>query len=169
MTVTMHIDVDNAAFLAALPAAIEEWQLDSYMFIDDVADKVVTRAQVLVAKRTTKLEHTIHREPLVKTARGAYVQIVAGDGTRYAIYQEFGTSKMRAHPYMRPALAMAAGAMRSAGYSAQMVGTSRTRAATKRAAHRAKLRRAVRAGMLTPAQARMESKRISRIRRFRGQ
>jgi HK97 gp10 family phage protein len=164
----VRVDVDAGAFQAAIPAATEEWRLAAYAAIDHVADKVVDTAQVLVAKRTTTLEHTIERGPLVIQPKGAYIQIVAGDGTRYAIYQEFGTYKMAAHPFFRPALALAGGVLRGVGYAARAVTTSKTRAAVHRAAHRQKLRQAVRAGFLTSAQARREARRVSAMRRFRG-
>jgi HK97 gp10 family phage protein len=161
------IDVDDGAFLAAIPSALEEWRLEAFKVIDLTADKVVEIAQGLVAKRTDALEGTIHRDALVRTGENsAYVQVSAGDGTRYAVYQEFGTFKMRAHPYMRPALAMAAGGLRGAGFAARTSTTTSSRAAVKRAAHRQKLRRAVRAGLLSGAEARRESRRVSGIRNF---
>lgn len=164
-----RVDVDDGAFLAALPAAIEEWRVESFAVADLTADKVVDTARGLVAKRTGHLEATIHRDPLVRTSRDSgFVQIVAGDGTRYAIYVEFGTFKDRAQPFMRPALAMAAGALRAGGFEARMAGTSKTRAAVRRSIHRKKLRRAVKAGHLTAAEAARESRRISNIRKFRG-
>lgn len=167
--VAARIDVDDRAFLAGIPPAIEEWRLDAYGMVDHVADKVVARAKELVAKLTGTLASTIVRGALVVTRTDAYVQIAAGDGTRYALYQEFGTHKMKAHPFMRPALAMGAGVLRAAGFAVRTVTTSKTRAAVKRAAHRQKLRRAVQAGYLTHRQAGAESKRISSLpRRFRG-
>lgn len=168
MTVRARIDVDDGAFLASLPAAMEEWRLESYAYLDHVADKVVVRAKELVAKRSGKLASTIHRDPLVVTGKGAYVRVSAGDGTRYAIYVELGTYKDRAQPFMRPALALAAGLLKGAGYAARTATTAKTRAAVKRSVHRAKVRRAQASGLLTSAQARAESKRVSSIAKFRG-
>jgi hypothetical protein len=162
----VRITVDDAAFEASIPGAAEEWLLSAYEAIDKVSDKVVELAKGFVAKRTTKLEQTINRGPLVVTGTGAYVQITAGDGTRYAIYQEFGTHIMAAHPYMRPALALAGGSLRGAGFAARMGSTTSSRAAAHRAAHRQRLRQAVKAGVLTRSQARREAARISRIRNF---
>lgn len=139
--VKVDVDGDAGLFLAALPAAIEEWRLESYHYPEQVADRVVDIAQQLVAKRTGLLEGTIHRDPLVVTSTGAWARVVAGEGTRYVIYQEFGTSKMKAHPFMRPALAMAAGAFRGGAYAARTVLTSQARAALKRRMHRLRYRR----------------------------
>lgn len=139
--VKVEVDEDAGAFLAALPAAMDEWRLESYHYPEEVADKVVDTARGLVAKRTGLLESTIHRDPLVITAGGAWARVVAGEGTRYVIYQEFGTSKMNAHPFMRPALAMAAGVFRGGAYAARTALTSQERAALKRRAHRLTKRR----------------------------
>lgn len=166
--VSVVIGVDEGAFLSALPGAFQEWLTQAFHHLDQVADEVVDNADELVARRTGALEMTIHRGPLILTSRGAEIVIVAGDGTRYAIFQEFGTYKMRAHPFFRPALAMAAGGLRAGGYAARTVTTSQTRAAARRAAHRTKLRRAVKKKMLTSAQAKAESRRVSGIRRFKG-
>jgi HK97 gp10 family phage protein len=166
--IVADIKVDTAGFLASLPAAVEEWNLQAFEFIEHVAEEAVDKARELVAKRTGKLASTIGRGPLVVSRKGAFVEVRAGDGTRYAIYQEFGTSKMAAHPYFRPALALAAGGARGAGYAARTASTSKSRAAARRSLHRAKLRRAVKAGLLTSKEARQESRRISAIRRFRG-
>jgi HK97 gp10 family phage protein len=166
-SVGIRIDFDVDGFVGSLPAALEEWRLQAFAVAEVTADKVVDTAKELVAKRTTHLEATIHRDALVRTGPDrAEIVISAGDGTRYALFQEFGTSVMPAHPFMRPALALAAGSARAGGAAAKMITTSKTRAAVKRAAHRSKLRQAVKAGRLTPAEARRESKRISKIRGF---
>lgn len=163
-----RIEVDDAAFLASLDPAIGEWRLQVFEILGHIADEVVVRARELVAKRTERLMETIRRGPLVLAEWGAYVEISAGDGTRYAIFQEFGTYKMAAHPFMRPAFAMAAGLLRAGGYYARTATTSKTRAAARRELHRKRLRRAVGAGLLTGEEARRESRRISNLRRFRG-
>lgn len=163
------IDVDNRAFLAELPAAFEEWRVQAEAFVDVTADKVVDRARELVPKRTGRLAESIHRGSLVRTPNGASVTVSAGGpGIRETIFVEFGTTEMRAQPYMRPALAMAAGAARGSLFEARVTATSKTRAAARRAAHRQRLRRAVRKGFLTSEQARRESRRISSARRLRG-
>lgn len=166
MIADVGIKIDDAAFNASLPAAQERWLLDIYGAVDKTGDKVVDLAQGFVAKRTGKLASTIVRGPLTISGNRVFVQITAGDGTRYAIYQEFGTFKMKAHPYMRPAFALAAGSLRAAGYTARIAGTTSSRAAVHRAAHRQRLRQAVRAGTMTSAAARSEARRISRIRNF---
>lgn len=48
--------------------------------------------------KTGTLRRSIHTEMRSKA------QAVVGTDVEYAVYQEFGTSKMKAHPYLRPAL-----------------------------------------------------------------
>ncbi len=166
--VSVQIKVEEAEFVGALPGAFEEWVVQAFEYLDHTADQVVDKAVSLVAKRTGRLASTIRRGPLVRTPKGAWIEIQAGDGTRYAIFQEFGSYKMKAHPFLRPAMAMAAGLARGVGYAARVSSTSKTRAAARRETHRAKLRRAVHAGLLTSTEARRESRRISTIKHFRG-
>jgi len=48
--------------------------------------------------KTGTLRRSIHTEMISNT------QARVGTDVEYAIHQEFGTSKMKAHPYLRPAL-----------------------------------------------------------------
>jgi HK97 gp10 family phage protein len=163
---SVSVKIDAAAFNAALPGAQAKWLQDVATAVDKVGDKVVETAKGLVAKRTGKLASTIVRGPLTIAGSRIFVQITAGDGTRYAIYQEFGTHKMAAHPYMRPAFGIAASSLRGAGIAARVTSTASSRAAVHRAVRRQQLRLAVRTGTMTFGQARRESARISRIRNF---
>lgn len=163
---SVSVKIDDAAFKAALPGAQAKWLEEVYLAVDKVGDHVVELAKGFVAKRTGKLASTIVRGPLTISGNRVFVQITAGDGTRYAIYQELGTYKMRAHPFMRPAFALAAGSLRRAGFTARLTSTVSSRAAVHRAIHREKLRKGVRGGYLTSWQAHRESARIARIRDF---
>jgi HK97 gp10 family phage protein len=59
---------------------------------------------------TGTLKDSIGHETAEKSAKQCLVAVGPGSGTDsdedigYAVYQEFGTSKMPAHPYLRPAL-----------------------------------------------------------------
>lgn len=55
----------------------------------------------LAPRDTGKLEQSIHKDQKVGR-RGPEVHV--GADVPYAKYQEFGTSKNRAHPFIRPAL-----------------------------------------------------------------
>lgn len=48
--------------------------------------------------KTGTLRRSIHTEMISNT------QAKVGTDVEYAVYQEFGTSKMQAHPFLRPAL-----------------------------------------------------------------
>ena len=51
---------------------------------------------------TVTVDDTKLRELIANT--GKEVQFIVADGVHYGIYQEFGTSKMAAHPFMSPAI-----------------------------------------------------------------
>jgi HK97 gp10 family phage protein len=138
-----HIEVDDRAFRAGFAIAIEELRALAEGSIEHVADTVVDRAKVLVPKRTGRLADSIRRGQLVRTGRGAEVQVTAGGpGIRETVFVEFGTSKMRPEPYMRPALAEAAGALRSLGVAARLASSTNAREALRRARQRQRVRRA---------------------------
>lgn len=68
-----------------------------------VADRIAATARSLVAYDTGALHDTIHS---TSVAIGHEAQVIAGDeeeGVDYAGYQEYGTYKMAAHPFMGPA------------------------------------------------------------------
>lgn len=70
--------------------------------VHPVTDMVADDARRYVPVLSGNLLSTIHAEHLRGEGR-VYCGNVAG-GVDYHIYQEFGTSKMAAQPYMRPAL-----------------------------------------------------------------
>ncbi len=71
-------------------------------FVHPITDAVAEDAQRMVPVLSGDLLSTIHAEHLEGSGR-----VHCGDverGIDYHLYQEFGTSKMAAQPYMRPAL-----------------------------------------------------------------
>lgn len=166
----VHIDDDDRAFLEGFKAGFEELRLQSHEAIEHIADKVVDRAKELAPKRTGGLTESIDRGPLVRDARGAYIEVHAGGpGIRETIYMEFGTYKDRPRAYFRTALAEAGGVLRSVGFAARLEASGRSRMAAKRARARADVRRRFRRGELTAAQTRAASRDISNRMRFRAQ
>lgn len=71
------------------------------MMVYKVAALISAEAKRFSPIDTGRLRASIHIEPL----GGLAYQVITN--VHYAIYQEFGTSKMKAHPYMRPAAAVA--------------------------------------------------------------
>lgn len=67
-----------------------------------VTDAIADDAQRYVPVLSGELLSTIHAEHLAGEGRVHCGDI--GRGIDYHLYQEFGTSKMQAQPYMRPAL-----------------------------------------------------------------
>ena len=63
---------------------------------------VVNEARTLAAVDTGAMRESIHIEDAEVTESSAFVNV--GPEVDYAIYQEFGTSKMKAQPFMRPAV-----------------------------------------------------------------
>lgn len=65
------------------------------------ASLIVNEAKARVRVRTGHLRRTIHYE--IRQV-GDRVTVSIGADADYAIFQEMGTSRMAAHPYIRPAL-----------------------------------------------------------------
>ena len=65
------------------------------------ADKIVKEAKRLCPVDTGHLRDSIKRSASKRTARG--YRVIVGTPVRYAGYVEFGTRKMSAQPYLRPA------------------------------------------------------------------
>lgn len=62
--------------------------------------RIVNRAQQLAPVLTGNLRRSIHMEPSPDRK-----SLLIGTDVEYAPYQEFGTSRMPAHPFLRPAFA----------------------------------------------------------------
>lgn len=68
-----------------------------------IGGAAVETAKATVPVRTARLQNTIHSEDATD-GRGPGVRVVAGGGNApYAPYVEFGTERMGAQPFMRPA------------------------------------------------------------------
>ena len=89
----------------------------SVEFDETAWGRIETAGAPVVARITTEVEHDAQRFVPVDTGRlqrtlssevkGLTGRVYAGDpagGVDYHTYQEFGTSKMQAQPYLRPAL-----------------------------------------------------------------
>lgn len=86
----------NAAGLVRLRAVVDE------KLLRPVTEAVAEDARRYVPVLSGDLLDTIHAEHLAGEGR-----VYCGDpgrGIDYHLYQEFGTSRMQAQPYMRPAL-----------------------------------------------------------------
>jgi HK97 gp10 family phage protein len=68
--------------------------------VERAADRIVDTAQGLVPVDTGALRDSIRAEPVAPT----HWQVIAGGGdVDYAIFVEYGTSKMAAQPFLTPA------------------------------------------------------------------
>lgn len=92
--------------LRRMAASLSGPQLNAAMKAGAVL--ITNRAKQLAPYDTGTLRRSIH-ELVVRVGSQviAYVGVPKlsedGDDMGYSIYQEFGTSRMRAHPYLRPA------------------------------------------------------------------
>lgn len=102
------VSVDDRAFESAFSAVLKE--------IDEVCEKAGMKtaglvqeiAQDLVHKQTETLELDIEIRGSGRDEDGYYVEVGTTEAdVVYGLYQEFGTHRMPAHPFMRPAIAEA--------------------------------------------------------------
>lgn len=102
--------IDDRAFRRSLPRAVRELEVRGERHLLGLAIKVQNEARRLCPVDTGRLRASIHHVP-GRDARGFYVQV--GTNVNYAGFVEFGTRRMRAQPFLRPALARAAAWNRS--------------------------------------------------------
>lgn len=70
------------------------------------AEALATSAQRLAPVDTGTLRASIHVDSLETTGRTVTATVTTGgEASEYAVYQELGTRRMAAQPYMTPALA----------------------------------------------------------------
>lgn len=102
------VTVDDRAFERAFGSVLKEIDAICEKAGMKTAERVRDIAQSLVHKQTETLELDIEVRSSGRDADGYYVEVgtVEADVV-YGLYQEFGTSKMPAHPFMRPAIAEA--------------------------------------------------------------
>lgn len=74
---------------------------DMQTLVQQAAAHLVGRAKNIVPVRTGRLMGSIQVQQFTKTRTGAIAKI--SPNTNYESYVEYGTSKMSARPYMRPA------------------------------------------------------------------
>lgn len=100
------LEVDDAEFIRGLEQAVAELHIRTEQGLQRFGMEVANRAKQFCPVDTGRLRASIGIEP-GKDAQGPYVDV--GTSVTYGPYVEYGTSKARAQPFMRPALAEAAG------------------------------------------------------------
>lgn len=103
---TSTVDVDDRAFRAGLERAFRRMELDSEKGLQRVGLKVQRAAKELCPVDTGRLRSSIALAP-GRDRRGPYVDV--GTNVVYALPVEFGSHGRPGQPFMRPALAEAAG------------------------------------------------------------
>lgn len=71
--------------------------------VEKVSEKVVDRAKSLAPVGTGRLRDSIDYE-LREDAQGVFGVVTYGPEAFYGLFQELGTEKMPAHPFLRPAV-----------------------------------------------------------------
>lgn len=99
-----NIDVDADAFMDGLQAEMARMVLKSEQSLLRLAIDVQNKAKIFCPVKSGRLKGSITHAP-GRDAIGPYVTV--GTNVEYAGHVEYGTSKQRAQPYMRPALAEA--------------------------------------------------------------
>lgn len=100
------VSIDDAAFLANLRRAVARLEVAGEAGLQVLALQVQNAARRRCPVDTGRLRSSIsHR--LGRDARGPYAEV--GTNVQYAPFVEFGTRRAAAQPYLRPALAEAAG------------------------------------------------------------
>lgn len=100
-----QITLDGDAFMASLRRSVAALAITSEAALWVLGLTIQNNARILAPVDTGRLRSSIQARKGTDS-RGPYVEIVAG--TNYAAYVEFGTTRMAAQPYMRPAIAIAA-------------------------------------------------------------
>jgi HK97 gp10 family phage protein len=96
MTVEIHVEVDDQAS-PMLATALQTMQDQINAGLDDAGQEIVIYAQQIVPVRTGFLRSTIQ----YTVADGV---LIVRATAPYAFWVEFGTRRMRARPYIRPAI-----------------------------------------------------------------
>jgi HK97 gp10 family phage protein len=96
VTVQIDIEVDDQAS-PMLEAALANIQDQINAGLDEAGNEIVIYAQQIVPVRTGRLRSSI-------TYTVADGQLIIMATAPYAKYVEFGTRRMRAEPYIRPAI-----------------------------------------------------------------
>lgn len=96
-----NVMVERAMVGGGLAAVAEGMKPFMRTVVYKVAALVSAEAKRFSPIDTGRLRASIHIEPVDELSYQVITNVY------YGIYQEFGTSKMKAHPYMRPAAAVA--------------------------------------------------------------
>jgi HK97 gp10 family phage protein len=108
------IAVDDAAFQSGLAAALRGLKLSTESQVARLGLDVQNRARQLCPVDTGRLRSSVNSSGLQRDGRGVFVEV--GTNVVYGTHVEFGTSRQRAQPYLRPALAEAVGAASGGQY-----------------------------------------------------
>lgn len=101
----MSIEFDARAFAVGVERGVASYEATCARALDELANAVVDRARAMAPVDTGELRSSIAKGPAGNDGHGPFVDFGTNDPV--GIYQEFGTSKMPPHPFMRPALAEA--------------------------------------------------------------
>lgn len=100
----VEFDVDGGAFLAGLAAKLQELELRTEGDVLRLGHKAARNMRQLAAVDTGRMRNSIGVNT-GRDGRGMYVDV--GPSVEYAIFVEYGTSRMEAQPFVRPGLAQA--------------------------------------------------------------
>lgn len=98
------VNVDTTDFMAGLAREMRRLEVRSEAGLRRLAIDVQNRARQLAPVDTGRLRSSIVHTP-GRDSHGAFVDV--GSNVVYAAFVEFGTSRGRAQPFLRPALAEA--------------------------------------------------------------
>ena len=98
---SVGFEVFDSEFLAALESTLTRIEVETAKALDDLGEEIRDRAKEYCPVDTGRLQNSIQSIP-GDDSQGHYVEV--GTNIYYAGFVEFGTVKMRAQPYLRPAL-----------------------------------------------------------------
>lgn len=101
MPVTSRIEINTAEWSAAFEQAVDQLHARTKRQLTAVGLKIQSDARRACPVDTGRLRASIAAEPVVES--GDKLTLKVGTNVSYAAYVEFGTSRMRPQPYMRPA------------------------------------------------------------------
>lgn len=93
--------LESSDFLKGLARALDRFDRGARRGLTDLADIIADQMRQSVEVDTGTTKRSIKVEP-GRDVEGAYVDITSGGAS---VFLEFGTSKMRARPFFRPAVA----------------------------------------------------------------
>lgn len=108
--ITSAIELDATAFVADLSAHLQKLEVRTEQQLTRTGVQVQNKARSLCPVDTGRLRSSIFMRS-GRDGKGFYVEI--GTNVSYAAYVEFGTTRMRARPFLLPAVALASGFMRA--------------------------------------------------------